>query len=339
MLTNMDSQNILNNFGFVQQPVTVGSGITSLPTTQFLQQPTLYPSLVPAPLALPTFVPQLQQQNPVFNFYENIPGNADFYILTSQGMTKASPSQYCNFRDGKYHAPEGWTLLPTEEYFKYGFNVVPFPGGDLTPFDTTPSPSRSPSLEPNVFTPRDLNTERPVEPKEESGESKKVNPKRPHRAKQIKIMKIRTLVKDQCVNRGIYAEENEEFLRGEDVLRIHVKTWEALDLIEDVLEEVEESVPIARIALPFSMKNKFQKKGFICYLKVAALRYVDVVKAIFAKYPAFKKCDVALPKPVTHFATEGAPVRQKAEEPIKAIFAPSDFGFPPPTMAKRMSAA
>merc|ERR1712048_170450 len=192
-----------------------------------------------------------------------------------------------------------------------------------------------------VFATRDLNTERPVEVKDETVESKQVNPKRPHRAKQIKIMKIRTLVKDQCVNKGIYAEENEEFLRGEDVLRIHVKTWEALDLIQDVLDEVETAVPIARIALPFSMKNKFQKKGFICYLKVAELRYVEIVKAIFAKYPAFKKCDVALPKPPAHVTTENVaePVSKKVEEPIKAIFAPSDFGFSPPTMAKRMSAA
>jgi len=331
----MDSQNVLNNFGLVQQPVTVGQGLTSLPTTQFLQQPTLLPTIAPLPtLSLPTWVPA---QNPVYNYYENIPGNAAFYIPTSQGMVKASPSQYCNFQDGRYHAPEGWTLLPTEEYFKYGLNSIPFPGEDLTPFDTTPSPSRSPSVEPTVFAPKDVNTERPVEPKEESVEPQKVNPKRPHRAKQIKIMKIRTLVKEQCVNKGIYAEENEEFLRGEDVLRIHVKTWEALDLIQDVLDEVEESVPIARIALPFSMKNKFQKKGFICYLKVAELQYVDSVKSIFAKYPAFKKCDVALPTNRDPLSSVAAPKTPEKKEIIPPFFA--DFNFPAPIMAKRMSAA
>merc|ERR1712048_1539561 len=176
-----------------------------------------------------------------------------------------------------------------------------------------------------VFATRDLNTERPVEVKDETVESKQVNPKRPHRAKQIKIMKIRTLVKDQCVNKGIYAEENEEFLRGEDVLRIHVKTWEALDLIQDVLDEVETAVPIARIALPFSMKNKFQKKGFICYLKVQDVFDVSLVQSIFSKHSeAFKKCDVALPT-------------NKVPEKVVQVAKPVLPLFHPPTLARQSS--
>merc|ERR1712150_106971 len=152
---------------------------------------------------------------------------------------------------------------------------------------------------------------------------------------------------DQCVNKGIYAEENEEFLRGEDVLRIHVKTWEALDLIQDVLEEVELMVPVARIALPYSMKNKFQKKGFICYLKVASEEDVPTVQKIFGQdTEAFKKCEVALPseKSKLKAAQKQAEAMRKAEEVSIEQFvtrtkkeAGQTSDFSPPIMASKRS--
>jgi len=120
---------------------------------------------------------------------------------------------------------------------------------------------------------------------------------------------------------------DDEVLRGEDVLRIHVKTWEGLDLIQDVLEHVESCVPISRIALPFSMKNKFQKKGFIVYLKLQDKMYVKTVQEIFALHKEhFKKCDVALP------TTKSLPAPTKVPEIEVDMFLP-------PVMSRRESAA
>jgi len=45
------------------------------------------------------------------------------------------------------------------------------------------------------------------------------------------------------------------------------------------------------------MKNRFQKKGFIVYLKLASADMVPIVQEIFSHYKEdFAKCDVALKK-------------------------------------------
>merc|ERR1712026_166879 len=56
-------------------------------------------------------------------------------------------------------------------------------------------------------------------------------------------------------------------------------------------------VQVLKIATPFSMKNKFQKKGFIVYLKLADPSQVPIVQSIFAEFAEFfPKCDIALKK-------------------------------------------
>merc|ERR1711992_121463 len=102
-------------------------------------------------------------------------------------------------------------------------------------------------------------------------------------------------------DKGIYAAEN-EVLRGYDTVRVHVKTYKALNKIESPLSEVENDprIKVLRIATPFSMKNKYQKKGFIVYLKLGSPSEVPAVQAVFARYSEhFKRCDVALPKEKT----------------------------------------
>lgn len=314
----METQNYLtyNNFGSIQQPVAVNTGILSVTAVphpvQSVQQPTwqvaqVNPNIqvVPAPVfTIPT--PQS------LNIYENIPGTTEFFVLTPNGLQKANPEEYCVSQGNSFYAPEGWTLMSREEYFNNNFNMAPFPT-QVTPI--TPSPSRSVSRSSSIEVTRVEQT--PLTPQ-------KTNVKRPHRAKQTKIAEIHAICKEYCVKQGIFAKED-EVLRGEDVLRIHVKTWEGLDLIESVIQEVEDSLTIAKIALPFSMKNKFQKKGFICYLKVQNVLDVPVVQDIFSKYSeAFKKCDVALPT---------NKVLEKVNQPFPTPF------MSPPVMAKRSSAA
>merc|ERR1719191_1101813 len=80
---------------------------------------------------------------------------------------------------------------------------------------------------------------------------------------------------------------------------VHVKTYKALNRIECPLNDVEKhpGVKVLKIATPFSMKNRFQKKGFIVYLKLADKDMVPIVREIFSHYKEdFAKCDIALKK-------------------------------------------
>merc|ERR1711994_1013445 len=139
--------------------------------------------------------------------------------------------------------------------------------------------------------------------------------KYPHRSKQIRILEVHASLKEEYTARGLYADED-EVLRGEDTVRAHVKTFQGLNKIKDVLDEVHKcpNVTVRRIATPFSMKNKFQKKGFIVYLKLSSPAEVPAVQAVFARYSEyFKKCDVALPKekPATAPCTALPPLKSQ----------------------------
>jgi len=329
----MDNQTYLNQFNYnlelVQQPVIVDQGMTNqiLPVApQNVQLPLMAAPMVP----MTQFVPQAI----LINVYQNVPRNTNVLICTPHGLESGTAAQYCPSQDRNVVAPEGWSLMPMDEFIKCGLIMCPFPTSvdALTPVQFQPSSSPtfiascSPSQDSSVLSTQDVNAEAATL-------SEKPVAKRPHRSKQMKITKVHTEVKENCVRKNIFADER-EVLRGPDVLRIHVKTWEGLDLIQEVLDEVESEVAIAKITLPFSMKNKFQKKGFICYLKVQNEESVPIVQGIFGKYPeAFKKCDVALP-------SKRDPVLKKEDViEMKDFFVPADFGMAPPTLIKRLSAA
>jgi hypothetical protein len=130
------------------------------------------------------------------------------------------------------------------------------------------------------------------------GDDRKQNKKFRHRSKQERILEVHAELKETYTAKGLYAGKD-EVLRGHDTIRVHVKTYQALNVINRPLQEVEDhpQVTILKIATPFSMKNKFQKKGFIVYMKLAKIEQVPLVQNIFAKYSQhFQKCDVALTK-------------------------------------------
>lgn len=119
-----------------------------------------------------------------------------------------------------------------------------------------------------------------------------------HRSKQDRILDVHQTLKEYYTHKGLYAGED-EVLRGFDTVRVHVKTYRGLNKIDLPLKEVENhpDVTILKIATPFSMKNKFQKKGFIVYLKLASVDMVTIVQDIFKVYEEyFNKCDIALKK-------------------------------------------
>jgi len=171
------------------------------------------------------------------------------------------------------------------------------------------SPSLEPELEPitseqefaqelDSFSLRDNGSTRSRSSSVAPDEQKPTNKRFRHRSKQERILEVHAELKEQYTKKGLYAADD-EVLRGFDTVRVHVKTYHALNKIECPLADVENhpNVKILRIATPFSMKNKFQKKGFIVYLKLADEGMVPIVQSIFANYSEhFAKCDVALKK-------------------------------------------
>jgi len=119
-----------------------------------------------------------------------------------------------------------------------------------------------------------------------------------HRSKQERIEQVHAEVKAKYTALNLYARED-EVLRGFDTVRVHVKTYRGLNVINQPLDMIMESpyVQVLKIATPFSMKNKFQKKGFIVYLKLASEDQVEIVQGIFKQFEEyFPKCDIALKK-------------------------------------------
>jgi len=136
------------------------------------------------------------------------------------------------------------------------------------------------------------------------------------RSKQRKIEKTRSEIKNHFERKGLFAEEG-ELVRGSDTVRVHVKTFEGLNKIQNALRDVENSpdCEITRIACPFSKKNKFQKKGYILYLKVADKSQVPSVLEIFEKYEdSLKNCVIAIPKEEQLGSRDGKPSNNENED-------------------------
>jgi len=317
-----------NTLGLVQQPVPVNQGLISFyGPPQMVAQPAVHhvPTAISSGIPVST-IPTVQPVQP--NLFQNFPNTANFWIFTPTGVERVTPSQYCVSQDGNFVAPQGWSFISREDFFNQNWNLEQFPQG-VAPLLPIFSPSPSPSPMPTTRSPSAESTQTVTT--KESETTQKAGPKRAHRSKQIKIVETHERVKEHCEERGVFANEK-EVLRGPDVLRIHVKTWEGLDLILDVIKEVEARVSIDRIALPFSLKNKFQKKGFICYMKVQDVHDVAVVQEIFSQYSKFfKKCDVALPS-----NREGVPAK---EDQVAKLHKLPFVDLAPPSMAKSSSAA
>jgi len=114
------------------------------------------------------------------------------------------------------------------------------------------------------------------------------------RSKQNMIDKVYESISRKYEALGILASAD-EVLRGDDTIRLHVKKFKALKRIQEALEAVERepSVRIAKVSVPLSMKNQFQKKGFLVYTQLADVSMVATAKRIFQQFEEFRKCEVA----------------------------------------------
>jgi len=124
-----------------------------------------------------------------------------------------------------------------------------------------------------------------VMPKQESAQSGKRQKKFAYRSKQKKIDRTHRSIQEKFSELGLFARER-ELVRGDDTLRIHVKTFDGLTDIQTALNEIHNhmDIEIRRVAAVFSKKNRFQKKGFIVYLKVGSIAQVDTCLRLLDRY-------------------------------------------------------
>jgi len=251
--------------------------------------PQMVPAAIPfAPAPLPT-IPMLPITQPALKCDNSLPLFYDGSSFTQIPQNLQSFSS-----DGVLVPPPGYSFVtmsaPTVSVER---SVSPQlednTSSELLPLpqDSIRSRSRSSSV---VSIPEEVEEVKPVE--------KTQNKKFRHRSKQTRILEVHQKLKEEYTAKGLYAGDD-EVLRGFDTVRVHVKTYKALNRIECPLNDVEKhpAVEVLKIATPFSMKNRFQKKGFIVYLKLASVDMVPIVQEIFSHYKEdFAKCDVALKK-------------------------------------------
>jgi hypothetical protein len=136
-----------------------------------------------------------------------------------------------------------------------------------------------------------------------------------YRSKQRKIDRTHRSIQEKFMAKGLFAKER-ELVRGDDTLRIHVKTFEGLTDIQTALNEIEnhKEISIRRVAAVFSKKNKFQKKGFIVYLKVDSVSEVETCQTILQRYKkSLRNVAIARAKPSKN-ETKSATVEPGIEE-------------------------
>jgi len=283
-----------------------------MPTFQTLEQNKIQYVTIPQQPMMPAPVMFMPQMVPAPIPFQPAPLPAlPMLPMTNQTMPATSAPL---FYDGS-----SFTSLPSnlQSLDNNGF-MIPPPGYSFVTMDV-PSPSTertvgSGSVEPelellslpssdtirsrssSVVSTTEEKAEVPVV--ETPTKTKPQNKKFKHRSKQTRILEVHAKLKEEYTAKGLYAGDD-EVLRGFDTVRVHVKTYKALNRIECPLNDVEKhpQVTVEKIATPFSMKNRFQKKGFIVYLKLASPDMVPIVQEIFSHYKEdFAKCDVALKK-------------------------------------------
>jgi len=307
--------------------------------------PAVFPN-VAAPMIIPTLpapqpepVIQLPQGYKVLD-NQVLPANHPAPLFWVNGEYQKCPSSYELFNGlGERVCPAGFSFVLMDVPIEQIPTVHSTPPSPALSYAPAPSMSRSPDQtpEPSVEPePRQIHL--PMVDEEKPQKNRKFR----HRSKQERITQVHEELRVKYTAKGLYAG-NDEVLRGFDTVRVHVKTYHALGKIQEPLDEVENHpmIKIDKIATPFSMKNRFQKKGFIVYLKLKHRDMVPFVQAIFARFSEhFAKCDLALKKEdkIALQQAEAAAAQKSlsvpAEKPVSEVWMPT---FEIPNMAKRSS--
>jgi len=106
-----------------------------------------------------------------------------------------------------------------------------------------------------------------------------------YRTKQNKIEKVYASVTQHFDELGVLSPEDVG-IRGTTVARLHVKKWHSLSRIEEAIAKVEaiENIETQRVSCPVSMKNLYQKKGFLIYWETASEEQTQLLMDVFKSF-------------------------------------------------------
>lgn len=309
------------NFAPVMQPPFADTASpTTLPLSPALAQP--LPQLAAAAPTLPIFTPQLPLlSSPTLTQITNVPSTTPIMFYDGSSVSNVPSYLTPTIQHGVLTPPQGYSFATIN------FNPQLSTVGDTDSTGNVEDLSASSSREA---------TPEPVEAQTPPTKARKFK----HGSKQIRIMEVYNNIQKKYIAQGVYAGEH-EVLRGADTVRVHVKTFKGLNKIEAALQEVDDcpDVRLRKLATPFSMKNRFQKKGFIVYLRLQSPDMVDSVKAVFEKYKEyFRKCDVAMPKPTDPQPGAQQPTESKISDFLDAADKDAPFFPLPLPMVKQTSA-
>jgi len=265
---------------------------TPEPHLQFVQVPCsaqmMQPyQLIPFPQGVPQVMAPMMQTSPPMTVYRPIQRQS--HPLMQEDKLPVFGSSHNGMMDPSM---QQWKRDPTASNFAWkrdpGFNNAQAPSPNLNA-----NMPMNQVLKFNVN--RNLSKQGPGGRQHEySNVPRKSKKKFGFRSKQNMIDKVYLSLVEKYEKRGILAGDD-EVLRGDDTIRLHVKKFKALQRIEEALQAAEriDSVTISRVSIPLSMKNQFQKKGFLVYVQVEEVWMVPLAQKIFRQFDEFKKCDVA----------------------------------------------
>lgn len=308
---------------FMQQPQFVPVPVPMVPNQLAQPQQPLFPfpatqfpgiyGMNPTPIVFPHIVPANMQ------VYEALNGQVYPVMKGEESAVSNASSESGLAMDtsSQSSTQNTWEKPPTPKRSPPGFENKP-----LSPQPLKKKPEPKPKPSPTLNYARAVRTKAtPPPPKREkirakreaSSEVSKPVTRRSHkdsstttrsnrrpkkkfafRSKQNMIDKVYDALCQKYEEQGVLAGKD-EVLRGDDTIRLHVKKFKALQRIEEALEAVERqgSIEIIRVSIPLSMKNQFQKKGFLVYTKIATADQVRRAQSIFRTFEEFKKCEVA----------------------------------------------
>lgn len=150
-----------------------------------------------------------------------------------------------------------------------------------------------------------------------------------YRSKQKKIDRTWRWISEKFSELGLFAAEK-ELVRGDDCLRVHVKTFLGLKEIVEALTAIPDlGLNIRRIAAVYSKKNKFQHKGLIIYLRLDSVEERERCEEYLHEFENLKQIAVARKKDRNEVKDSGADLG--STNPKDAVTLDLE-GFPtPPT--------
>jgi hypothetical protein len=106
-----------------------------------------------------------------------------------------------------------------------------------------------------------------------------------YRTKQDKIEQVYARVTEYFSELGVLVPEDHG-VRGETVARVHIKKWLSLVKIEEAIARVQEDprIKTVRVSAPLSMKNQYQKKGFLIYWETETVEGFNHLVSHFKSY-------------------------------------------------------